>query len=417
MEFPSQFFEALNNEDSVAFLLFLLIAFLIGFITAWLLWGGRAKRSKIEAKKLQSELNVLRTEQAVLKEQLELKDADLLKAEREAEEAIHIATSLETEKDQLKSDLYAARVEIEKLQATARSYTHAIDDMNNQILGLKTRHAHLTEEMGKEEEALNQVAEMQSSFNATTTRLAAIEEKLESLSDENASLKVSLAEMKTQAATVVEGESPPPSVAEEIAQEDSKEKQVESARLSVEEAIGSKIPKATEGKKDDLTLIKGIGAFIEKKLNELGICSFEQISQFDDDLIKKVTQAIAFFPGRIRRDDWVGQAKRLMEIKKESPDALLPSAVFPDNPEDLKIIEGIGPKIEKLLKSAGINTWQDLSKSVVEKLQQTLNEGGDQFRLHDPSTWPMQAQMATDGEWEKLKKYQDYLIGGRDRKK
>ncbi len=417
MEFPSHFFEALNSEDSIAFLLFLLIAFLIGFITAWLLWGGRAKHSKKEVYILQSDLDLLRVRQGSLKEQLELKDADLLKAEREAEEAIHIATSLESEKDQLKAELYAARGEIEKLQATARSYTHTIDDLNNQILGLKTRYSQLTEEMEKEEQALNQVVEMQSSFNATTSRLEAIEEKLERLSDENASLKMVLAAMQSQSEGVVLGEPPRSSPLEENAQKDSKEKQAEAARLAVEEAIGKTIPKAKYGEKDDLTLLKGIGTSTEKKLNELGIYAFEQIRQFDDDLIEKVTQAIAFFPGRIQRDDWVGQANRLLEIKKESPEAQLPSAVFPDNPGDLKVIEGIGPKIEKLLKGAGIKTWKALSESEVEKVQKILDQGGDQFHLHNPSTWPMQAQMATNGEWEKLKKYQDYLLGGRDRKK
>jgi len=63
--------------------------------------------------------------------------------------------------------------------------------------------------------------------------------------------------------------------------------------------------------KDDLKLINGIGPFIEKKLNNLGIYHFRQISNFNPILIGKVTQAIEFFPGRIERDNWVGQAKEL----------------------------------------------------------------------------------------------------------
>lgn len=64
--------------------------------------------------------------------------------------------------------------------------------------------------------------------------------------------------------------------------------------------------------KDELTKIDGIGPFIEKKLNEIGIVSFRQIAKFDDAEIEKITKAIEFFPGRIKRDDWVGQAKELI---------------------------------------------------------------------------------------------------------
>ena len=60
--------------------------------------------------------------------------------------------------------------------------------------------------------------------------------------------------------------------------------------------------------RDDLTLIKGIGPFIEKRLNMIGIYTFRQISEFTPEIIEHVTQAIEFFPNRIVKDDWVGQA-------------------------------------------------------------------------------------------------------------
>ena len=61
--------------------------------------------------------------------------------------------------------------------------------------------------------------------------------------------------------------------------------------------------------KDDLTRIKGIGPFIEKRLNMLGIYSFSQISEFTPETIEHISKAIEFFPKRIVRDNWVGQAK------------------------------------------------------------------------------------------------------------
>ncbi len=81
--------------------------------------------------------------------------------------------------------------------------------------------------------------------------------------------------------------------------------------------------------------------------------------------------------------------------------------------DDLKKVEGIGPKIEGLLNDAGIHTWAQLADAQVEKLQKVLDEAGKRFQIHDPSTWPEQARMAAEGQWEELKKYQDILMGGK----
>ena len=73
------------------------------------------------------------------------------------------------------------------------------------------------------------------------------------------------------------------------------------------------LAEASKNEKDDLKLISGVGPFIEKKLNSVGIFTFSQISKFSAQDIKDVTESINFFPGRIERDDWVGQAKKLMK--------------------------------------------------------------------------------------------------------
>jgi len=68
---------------------------------------------------------------------------------------------------------------------------------------------------------------------------------------------------------------------------------------------------AYDSDREDLTKISGIGPYIEQKLNEIGVYNFEQISRFKDEDIKVLTELIDFFPGRIERDDWVGQAENL----------------------------------------------------------------------------------------------------------
>jgi predicted flap endonuclease-1-like 5' DNA nuclease len=318
---------------------------------------------------------------------------------------------MEEEKSKWQDDLDAATESIAQAHSNARSYAATIEDLNNQILGLKARLAQQERDGGQSVEAKSQVAEMKSSYDATVTRLNSLEDKISQLLAGNAALRTQKAAGSSEAASPKKEVKAAPGT--EDSNTDAPADSV-AARKAVMSAIGTKIPAATAASKDDLTLIRGIGSFLEKKLNNLGIYTYEQISKFDDEMIIDVTAAIAFFPGRIQRDDWVGQASRLMEIKSAHPEALGKAAIFPNNPQDLKIVEGIGPKIEKLLKKAGIGTWEDLAKAKKKALQKVLSDAGDAYRIHDPATWPDQAKLALKGEWEKLKEYQDYLKGGKE---
>ena len=74
-------------------------------------------------------------------------------------------------------------------------------------------------------------------------------------------------------------------------------------------------------------------------------------------------------------------------------------------------IEGIGPKIAEALNSAGITSFEVLAATPAEKIKEILQQ--NRLGSHDPTTWSLQAQMAADGKWEELKKWQDELDGGR----
>jgi predicted flap endonuclease-1-like 5' DNA nuclease len=81
--------------------------------------------------------------------------------------------------------------------------------------------------------------------------------------------------------------------------------------------------------------------------------------------------------------------------------------------DDLKIVEGIGPKIEELYHSAGIRTWLALAQTSKETSLQILHGGGERYAMHDPTTWPKQAELAYNGKWQELKNWQDELDGGK----
>lgn len=89
------------------------------------------------------------------------------------------------------------------------------------------------------------------------------------------------------------------------------------------------------------------------------------------------------------------------------------AAPIANKKDDLKIVEGIGPKIEELCNKAGIYTFADLASTPVVKLKGILDAAGSRFQMHDPTTWPEQSALARDGKWDELKKWQDELNKGR----
>lgn len=82
--------------------------------------------------------------------------------------------------------------------------------------------------------------------------------------------------------------------------------------------------------------------------------------------------------------------------------------------DDLKMVEGIGPKIEGLLHDIGIKTWQALADAPLEKVQQMLDDAGPRYRIHSPTTWAKQAKLAADAKWAELEELQDRLDGGKE---
>ncbi|HBX68178.1 MAG TPA: hypothetical protein DEH25_02000 [Chloroflexi bacterium] len=95
----------------------------------------------------------------------------------------------------------------------------------------------------------------------------------------------------------------------------------------------------------------------------------------------------------------------------EAPQASPKLPEAPPQPDDLRKIEGIGPKIQETLRAAGIQTYAQLAASNPAELKQILVEAG--IRLGDPSTWPEQAALSAAENWEALREFQSSLKGGR----
>ncbi|HEV7381578.1 MAG TPA: hypothetical protein VGN64_17390, partial [Dyadobacter sp.] len=81
--------------------------------------------------------------------------------------------------------------------------------------------------------------------------------------------------------------------------------------------------------------------------------------------------------------------------------------------QDLKVIEGIGPKIEEILNKHGIQNYTTLASVPALRIASILRGAGPRFQIHDPTSWPEQAALAHEEKWDELDTLKQKLIGGR----
>ena len=143
---------------------------------------------------------------------------------------------------------------------------------------------------------------------------------------------------------------------------------------------------------------------MEKLLNSYGIISWEQLAALTDKEVDTVDGALDEFPGRIRRDEWVEQgqafilnghapvdraprpAKKKPAVRKDKDGRTIITewskgkttlgTAGAGHTDDLKVVNGIGPKMEGILNSYGITAWEQLAafkKADVEKVTEAIN--------------------------------------------
>jgi len=83
----------------------------------------------------------------------------------------------------------------------------------------------------------------------------------------------------------------------------------------------------------------------------------------------------------------------------------------PEATDNLELVEGIGPKIARVLHNAGITTFAQLAALDPERIRSILRAGN--VRLAVTDTWPEQARLAAEGKWDDLKALQERLTAGR----
>lgn len=193
-------------------------------------------------------------------------------------------------------------------------------------------------------------------------------------------------------------------------------------------------------KADNLQIIEGIGPKMESVLHDAGVKNWSDLAGKSHDELRAILDQHGDKYKIINPSTWAEQAAlaangdfdKLIALQKDIDGAAgTKSAGGSDSKlekiigktqkagfskfktDDLKIVEGIGPKIAGLLVDAGINTWSKLSETPVSKIQEVLDAAGPRYKLAKPGTWPQQAGLAAAGKWNELRKLQDELDGGK----
>lgn len=191
-------------------------------------------------------------------------------------------------------------------------------------------------------------------------------------------------------------------------------------------------------KNDNFQIIEGIGPKVNAVLIAAGYKTWSELAAADSADIQQHLDAAGKRFGLCDPTSWPHQAKladagdweELIRYQKftdggvetkgdfETPSKFEKLAAkklgfSSSNPNDLKIVEGIGPKIEGLLKEGGINTWSDLAAADTDRIQEILDAAGPRYKLAVPRTWPQQASLAAEGNWSALKALQDELQAGK----
>ncbi len=107
----------------------------------------------------------------------------------------------------------------------------------------------------------------------------------------------------------------------------------------------------------------------------------------------------------------VAETTPAVEVSEEISEEAA-AAVQPDN---LRKLTGIGPKVATILNESGIQTFEQLAQTEVSRLRAILEKAGPGFKGMSPESWGEQARLAAKADWKELKKLQKELGGGRSK--
>lgn len=349
--------------------------------------------------------NIERTNENVRKMKEEIRDmsgriggytveSDRLK--KEAAEAKASASSAVQELNDLKNKISASQNDNDKAAVLANDYEGKIRTLQTDLANANMKIASLN----KVEESLTEVKGklVEAEINASSARL-----KLEEVQ------KIVPVEKIIEVSSV---------------EDQNKIKALEAEIALLKAATTVIVADKPPIKTDDLILIEGIGPKVNALFAAKGITTYAQLAAMTNEEVAAILTSGGNTFQMLNGNSWPKQAALLRDGKMEEFETYTDYLIAGVDPnevkkavetkvDDLKIVEGIGPKIEGLLNNAGIFSFEQLANANTESLQDILENAGSRYQIHDPSTWAKQAKLAAEGKMEELQKWQDELKGGK----
>ena len=279
-------------EDPVLFWLVWGIFTLAGTIIGWSL---RANTSEKEVRgalgRIEQEKNTLARLYTQIKHQHDLREADFRRASLDVEKLRAIVQMLEDERATLLPDAPFNATRIANAEAAAAQYAQKVGALEVLANSLRAQNASLAQQLSNAQKEMGDWDNLYKGFKATQERLTAFEQKSRLLEVDRDRLQQELLQAR-------------------IALENLQLELQQKADFQTQKTKTSKKGSVAAQQNDDLRSIKGMATYVDR-LIEMGISSFAQISRWDDDTVIAVAKMLDISPGKIYRDDWVGQAQRL----------------------------------------------------------------------------------------------------------
>jgi predicted flap endonuclease-1-like 5' DNA nuclease len=347
--------------DNTVFGLALLAVGMCGYLIADFVYSKVRKNWENDQTMYKSEISALKEDKNALQKQVS-------------------STTPQEEVDEMKKRLFHSEEENRKLSNETKSQAGDIVSNNIRFDRLLVEHNKLRED---NKNTLAQSNELES-FKET---LASAKNKLQELAAENEKLKAELAtKPQTKLARVSEAS------------------RIESKSTNAEEAARLETPSKPIAEAEPINFLNENGNGEIAPTHRVNSRSVSDESP--EKLAAKIAQTVdsqAVAPVSAEKNGTVSNA---------TIPAIQPHPIY-NSADDLKVIEGIGPKIEMILKEAGIENWHQLAEVNIDNLKGILEKAGPRFRLNDPSSWSQQARLLSEGSYDKFKELTDNLVGGR----
>ncbi len=169
-------------------------------------------------------------------------------------------------------------------------------------------------------------------------------------------------------------------------------------------------------------LTDGTVRFKKKRLRRTFVSIIPKMEEVAEKLDSKTAKAKTATPAK-KEEPAKAEAPKAEKTKAEAPkekeaEAEEPKAEAPKKqakpadagkPDNLKVLDGVGPKLAEVLAESGYATYDSIASATVDQLQAVLEKAGSRYKAFDPTDWPQQAKLAAEGKMDELKELQAKL--------